>query len=184
MSSTADESLPSINLNISEGRNFLWGKTKAAFKYLYDRHLNDYDWFMKADDDTYVIVENLRFMLLAHQPTEPIYFGCRFKFESVVQQGYMSGGAGYVLSREALRRFVEVALPNSTLCSSTHNGAEDLEMGKCLEQVGVFTGDSRDSKGRHRMLPFSPEAHVVPKEMAALPTWFYPYMYYDYEQVL
>ena len=40
---------------------------------------NDADWFVKADDDTYMIVENLRYMLEPYNASQPIYFGCKFK---------------------------------------------------------------------------------------------------------
>lgn len=34
-----------------------------------------------------------------------------------------------------MRRFVEIGLPNATLCRQTDGGAEDVELGKC--EVGI-----------------------------------------------
>lgn len=87
MSSAEDPELGTIALPVAEGRNNLWAKTKAAYKYIYDNHMDDADWFFKADDDTYTIVENLRLLLYPYSAETPIYFGCRFK--PFVKQVYL-----------------------------------------------------------------------------------------------
>ena len=177
MSTEANESLGIIDLNVTEGRNYLWGKTKAAFKYIYDNDQEEYDWVLKADDDTYVIIENLRYMLSYYNKNTPIYFGCKFK--KYVNQGYMSGGGGYVLSREAVKKFVEEAIPDPTKCKFQPTGAEDVEVGKCLQKVGVFAGDSRDNSGKGRFFPFNPVNHLIDNKH--VPLWYWEYVYYPTE---
>ncbi|VDO90398.1 unnamed protein product [Schistosoma curassoni] len=63
----------------AEGRNLLWNKTAGAIKYMAKHYANDYDYFMKADDDSYVIVENLRKILHKQNPDKPFIMGRRFK---------------------------------------------------------------------------------------------------------
>ncbi|XP_013102271.1 glycoprotein-N-acetylgalactosamine 3-beta-galactosyltransferase 1 [Stomoxys calcitrans] len=179
MSSAEDSKLGSIKLPVGEGRGNLWNKTREAFKYIYDHYLDEYDWFLKADDDTYVIVENLRLFLYPMSTEAPVYFGCKFK--PLVRQGYMSGGAGYVLSKEALKRFVELGYSNKTICHPGKGGSEDKEMGKCLQNVGVVAGDSRDDQHRGRFFPSGPNGHLKPKPKS---NWYWRYIYYATEDGL
>ena len=79
--------------NVLEGRGWLWAKTKEAMKYIWKHHGNDADWFLKADDDTYVIMENLRALLKDKNASEPLYYGARFDSPRQ-KESYMSGGAG------------------------------------------------------------------------------------------
>ncbi|XP_071349444.1 glycoprotein-N-acetylgalactosamine 3-beta-galactosyltransferase 1-B [Trachinotus anak] len=171
MSSVEDPDFPTVGLGTKEGRDQLYWKTIRAFHYAYEHHGHEADWFLKADDDTYVIVDNLRWVLANHTPDEPIYFGRRFK--PYTKQGYMSGGAGYVLSKEALRRFVEGF--KSKLCTHT-TSVEDLAMGQCMEKVGVLAGDSRDTAHRETFHPFVPEQHLTAKFPKSF--WYWSYCYY------
>ncbi|CAG2175953.1 unnamed protein product, partial [Oppiella nova] len=155
---------------------------QGAFNYSYHHYLQDNDWFLKADDDTYIVVENLRYFLSSQNASEPIYFGCKFK--PYVKQGYMSGGAGYVLSRQALKLFAEKGLSDGhpKRCKeSEEGGAEDVDMGQCLEELGVKAGDSRDSLGRGRFFPFVPEHHVIPGHVDKS-FWYWQYIYYPSQE--
>ncbi|XP_077363236.1 glycoprotein-N-acetylgalactosamine 3-beta-galactosyltransferase 1 isoform X2 [Festucalex cinctus] len=131
--SSVKTDFPTVKLNVSEGREHLYWKTIRAFEYIHQRHLDNADWFLKADDDTYVIVENLLYMLSQLDPEKPLYLGRRFR--PFVKQGYMSGGAGYVL--------------------------KDMALGKCMETMKVEPVDTRDVKARQTFHPFPPELHLV-----------------------
>ena len=180
MSTQDDTSFPVVKLDVQEGRDFLWGKTKEAFRYVHKHHLAEFDWVLKADDDTYVVVENLRHMLQRRDPKLPVFFGRKFK--PYVNQGWMSGGAGYVLSKEAVHRFVEIGLRDESKCRVDPGGAEDLEMGQCLQRLGVKAGDSRDELGRERFHPFEPEHHLIPG-LVPKDNWYWQYNYYPAKEV-
>ena len=167
ISSTTNTSFPTIGLDVPEGREHLTGKTMQAFRYVYEHYKDDADWFMKADDDTYVILENLRYFLRDYKSSDPVYFGHHFK--TIVKQGYYSGGAGYVLSKEALTRFANKGR-NSKICRQD-GGYEDVELGICMENLGVKTVNSSDALGRSRFHCFDPETHLF----GEYPDWYYQY---------
>jgi glycoprotein-N-acetylgalactosamine 3-beta-galactosyltransferase len=65
--------------NITPGYEHLTQKTTLALHYVYENFINDADWFVKADDDTYLFVENLKTFLKDKNTSEPITFGYNFK---------------------------------------------------------------------------------------------------------
>ncbi|CAH1801155.1 unnamed protein product [Owenia fusiformis] len=157
-----DDQFPVLGLGVPEGRDYLSAKSFTTFKYAYANYLNTFDWFLKADDDTYVIMENLRHFLMSYKPSEALYFGQYIPTNGVnglpCKQGYSSGGAGYVLSREALRRMEEIGATDTKYQCSTApvTGFEDADVGICLENLNVTLGESRDNQNHLTFHSFDP----------------------------
>lgn len=126
-----------------------------------------------------MIIDNLRYFLYPYYGNDPLYFG--LKFNTQVYQGYMSGGAGYIISKEALRRLVIFALPDKLLCAHYVTEHEDVEIGACLENVGVLAGDTRDvstPENRGRFFPYNVESHLFPPVPETKLYWYWAYIYY------
>ncbi|CAF1330660.1 unnamed protein product [Adineta steineri] len=135
--------------NITPGYEHLTQKTVLALQYAYEYHFNDFDWFVKADDDTYIFMENLKTFLSKQDTTEPVSFGWISK-----GYDYHQGGASYVLSREALKRFNEGHQKPNTTCRK-YGGHEDIEIRACLRSEGVYMGNTRDEENRERFHPLN-----------------------------
>ncbi|XP_053607983.1 glycoprotein-N-acetylgalactosamine 3-beta-galactosyltransferase 1-like isoform X2 [Plodia interpunctella] len=176
MSTEDDPRLPTVKLNVPEGTNYLWGKHQAAARYIYDHYLHSADWFLRADDNTYVIVENLKHFLIGYNTYNPIYFGFRMKAIQA-QNGFFSGGAGIVLSREAITQFVVKGLHNRVCNTSPSGAADDLDLTICLDKLGIIPMDSRDQYQRGRFHPFIPEHHIDATRNDEF--WFWKDIYYE-----
>lgn len=180
VSNVTEPEFGALQLQQNDDYHHLWRKTRHAVKYVYENFYNDYDWFYKADDDTYAFPDNMRFVLTAYSSDDPIYFGKKFNYSE--ELGYFSGGSGYVMSRRAVQKFVLEALPDGKKCRQEPDGAEDWNMGACMHNIGVFPGDARDRFQRERFLPFYPDAHLF--GVVDMNWWYWGRLYYATDEGL
>lgn len=69
-------------------------------------------------------------------------------------------GAGYILSRKALKKFIEVLMHNETLCTPAGSYYyEDINIGGCMAHHAIFV-DSRDELHRKRFFPVGAEENM------------------------
>lgn len=143
-------------------------------KYVYTHHLDDFDWILKTNDDSYVVLENLRHLLYQYETDWPLIIGQRFLkevyfntifrlFDNLINRplkDYMIGS--YAISKRAFTRLLEDSFTNSEICSETGNA--DMEISKCLEHVNVVKVDGIDRDGRGQFFANSPESALFPEK--------------------
>lgn len=114
-------------------------KVMTMLRYMYDNYIDDYEWFMRADDDVYVRIERLQVFLRSLNSSRDSVIGQGGVGKSdelnnlglVKGECYCIGGPGVIMSRNVLRKIA----PNIEEClkdtASTH---EDVELGRCIRK--------------------------------------------------
>lgn len=157
-----------------------------AYNYIYKNHFDDYDWFLKTDGDTYVVVENLRFLLYAYDPTQAISFGHRESGTYIIPSTtasksfrYYSEKAGYVLSKEAMRRLNEAFHTILLGCGAYKKikMRDDERIGICLDKANVVMAKNTDANGKKLFFEENLDDFLLPKIEVNFP---YPW-YSDYK---
>jgi len=158
-------SLPILNLfDVADNYLELSIKVFDALNIIIQK-TDDFDWLLMADDDTYIIIENLR--TLIYPTDKPLAFGHVFAPKTKALP-HFSGGAGYVINSVALRRM----LPNlQTTCSEWYvPGAEDVYVTRCLQHLNVTLNAALDGL-QHRFYPLE----FLAMYKMDLPKWFTDY---------
>ena len=86
-------------------------KAFAVMQYMYDNFINDYNWFIRADDDMYVRGRLLTDLLKKMSPNERVYLGRAGvgkdndldRLHLLPHERYCMGGPGVVFSNAAMR---------------------------------------------------------------------------------
>ena len=141
---TLSHGLPVVSLAGTDDTYPPQKKVYRMLKYMYDNFINEFNWFMRADDDVYVRVDPLVSFLNTLDSSTDLYIGQPGigkpgdweRIQLYPSEHYCMGGTGVILSRSLLIKLgphLEECLVNVVVSWN-----EDLEVGRCImRRLGV-----------------------------------------------
>lgn len=101
-------------------------KINQAFRFVSKHYLNNFDWFIVVDYETYLLVENLKDFLNQLYPTEPL------AFTSDPNKNHLS----YILSQQALKIFNQAQQNPKSDCRKNASN-RNVPITECLQSENV-----------------------------------------------
>lgn len=171
-SSKTDPDLPAVGLMVPPGRDHIAEKSRNAWSYIGKNYIAKADFFLKADPDSFINIQNLKQFLHKRSPNAPEFYGHMLKYIDPYFKTYFDGryaaGQAIVLTREALRRLTEGGI--NTDCFSDGQG-EDLKTAACLSRAKVHLVDTRDIfSARETFFPPLPIYEIITN--GYIPDWY------------
>ncbi len=111
----------------------IWKITQLAFFHVFRYYFGSFDWLIKCDVDSFVIMENLRLFLYHINGKDPFYYGLRLN-QPVTGVVYNTGGPGYIISHDNFGILIKSF--NNEMCKTKKIPAEeDIEVANCFRLV-------------------------------------------------
>ena len=110
---------------------------EKSYKMLVKSLKLEWDFLFKCDDDTFVVFDKLINLLEGYNPNDDLYIGFPLGQKGIK---YAQGGSGYVLTRSAVKKYIDVFEFNKTSINKfphPFGRSEDFSMGFSLNYQNV-----------------------------------------------
>ncbi|KAL5004060.1 hypothetical protein ScPMuIL_017516 [Solemya velum] len=141
---TSEGSVPNANIPVISLRGVddsypPQKKSLMMLKYMNDHFIDDFEWFMRADDDILIKGEKLELFLRSVNSSKPQFIGQTGlgtkselgQLSLDTTENYCMGGPGMVFSQETMKLFAPHAEKCLNDMKTTH---EDVEVGRCVRK--------------------------------------------------
>merc|ERR1711971_656095 len=137
-------------------------KSWKMWHHIGSHHIDDAEWFLKIDDDTFFSPINFRGFARYFNPESKWYFGTTLMHLWEAKNVVFNAGSCYAISRGALKKLVGIFESDSflttkkghgsgaTFCRKRRGDKEDASMGVCLHSVGIDPINTLDAQYRER----------------------------------
>lgn len=149
----------------NKGCKHIWEKVWRSWVHVYDNYIDDYDWFVKIDHDTYFFAENAKRFIVEKgwDADEPHYAGHKLYHRS----HEMTAGGCTLYSRAVIKLLVPHYLkmpggdvPEQGRCEDHYGASEDFSSAICLQDLKIWPEDDLDRFLRDVVIIFYPSAHL------------------------
>ena len=121
------------------------------FPKIYAKY-SHFNWFLVADDNTFVNINHLNKFLREKNPNEDYIYGYFYN-------DYLSGGAGYVIPNRAFKKLVN-AIATPKFCQNT--GIDDIDIIYCLKKLNCILANTKNEvTKRERFHPYGLRQHLI-----------------------
>eukprot|EP01083_Nonionella_stella_P025176 69348_1 len=136
----------------------LWEKTWKTYEYLYEYHVDEFEWIVMADTDAWFSTYNFKGYAQYFNPNQSWYMGSTLTHDWRTKNIVSNAGGVFALSQGSIAKLHRIFKTDEFLngprserrCTAYGSRFDDVHLALCLKSIGVFPINSLDEHYRAR----------------------------------